>query len=197
MAWRSRLKALVPPTLAAGSVLTLREQANSEGNLPFTRPKRREVEARSRREEGRQKVNSKRRRFENFATVQINGELFMTPADFLESVTEDNPRKSSYKISFSVAEIEATLKKQTPPGERIEKGETDFFRKLGKNGIISYNEYLFLLCIITKPKQGFEVAFKMFDTDGNQLIDSDEFKVLEDIFRQSAENTTQQVLLSK
>jgi len=193
MAWRSRLKALVPPTLAAGSVFTLREQASSEGSQPFTLPKRREVEARSRRDEGRQKVNAKRRRFENFATVQINGELFMTPADFLESVTEDHPRKSAYKISFSVAEIEATLKKQTPPREIIEKGETDFFRKLGKNGIISYNEYLFLLCIITKPKQGFDVAFKMFDTDGNELIDSDEFKVLEDIFRQSAENVTNKV----
>ena len=62
MAWRSRLKALVPPTLAAGSVFTLREQANSEGGLPLSLPKRREVEARSRREDrdGRQKVNSKR-----------------------------------------------------------------------------------------------------------------------------------------
>ncbi|CAG5114099.1 Oidioi.mRNA.OKI2018_I69.chr2.g8170.t3.cds [Oikopleura dioica] len=192
MAWRSRLKALVAPTLAAGSVLTLREQSSSEGT-PFTIPKQ-EVQAKSRRDrdEGRQKVNSKRRRFENFATVQVNGELFMTPADFLESVTEDNPRKSSYKISYSVAEIEANLKQHTPARNKIQKGATDFFRKLGKNGIISYNEYLFLLCIITKPKQGFEVAFKMFDTDGNQLIDSDEFKVLEDIFRQSAENATNQ-----
>ena len=44
------------------------------------------------------------------------------------------------------------------------KNDTEFFRKLGQNGIISFNEYLFLLCIITKPRQGFEVAFKMFDT---------------------------------
>ena len=63
---------------------------------------------------------------------------------------------------------------------------------MGNRGIISYNEYLFLLCIITKPKQGFDVAFKMFDTDGNKLIDYDEFKMLESIFRQSAENNAEE-----
>ena len=36
----------------------------------------------------------------------------------------------------------------------------------------------------------------MFDTDGNKLIDYDEFKVLEQIFRQSAENTVEQVSLT-
>ena len=80
--------------------------------------------------------------------------------------------------------------------ETMKRGDTEFFRKLGRYGIISYNEYLFLLCIITKPKEGFEVAFKMFDTDGNKLIDREEFRVLEDIFRQSAENSVQQVILT-
>ena len=37
----------------------------------------------------------------------------------------------------------------------------------------------------------------MFDTDGNKLIDFDEFKMLETIFRQSAENTVKQVRTSK
>ena len=45
-----------------------------------------------------------------------------------------------------------------------------------------------MLCIITKPKQGFEVAFKMFDTDGNQLIDREEFKILEGIFSQGEDS---------
>ena len=32
----------------------------------------------------------------------------------------------------------------------------------------------------------------MFDTDGNKLIDYDEFKMLESIFRQSAENNAEE-----
>ena len=77
----------------------------------------------------------------------------MTPADFLESVTEAKPRKSSYRISYSAAEMEERLRKCTPKQGEIKTGDTQFFRKLGRDGIISYNEYLFLLCIITKPKQ--------------------------------------------
>ena len=89
----------------------------------------------------------------------------MTPADFLEAVTEAAPRKSAYKKSFSRDEVLKRLRDTTPitPNSDI-KNDTEFFRKLGQNGIISFNEYLFLLCIITKPRQGFEVAFKMFDT---------------------------------
>ena len=94
-----------------------------------------------------------------------SSKCFMTPADFLEAVTEAAPRKSAYKKSFSRDEVLKRLRDTTPitPNSDI-KNDTEFFRKLGQNGIISFNEYLFLLCIITKPRQGFEVAFKMFDT---------------------------------
>lgn len=67
-------------------------------------------------------------------------------------------------------------------------------------GIISYTEYLFLLSILTskclhghlykyrkqiliifmftEPKSGFHIAFNMFDTDGNQRVDKNEFLVV-------------------
>ncbi|KAH1001439.1 hypothetical protein HUJ04_005460, partial [Dendroctonus ponderosae] len=48
--------------------------------------------------------------------------------------------------------------------------------------IISYTEYLFLLSILTKPQSGFHIAFNMFDTDGNQRVDKNEFLVMEKIF---------------
>jgi len=70
------------------------------------------------------KVNPKRRRFSDFATIQINGELFMTPADFLESVTEARPRKSAYRISYSASEIQEKLIKTTPPHETLHRGDT-------------------------------------------------------------------------
>ncbi|CAM9232890.1 unnamed protein product, partial [Lampetra planeri] len=51
----------------------------------------------------------------------------------------------------------------------------DLFRSLGDNGLISYTEYLFLLTILTKPRTGFHIAFKMLDVDGNEHVDKKEF----------------------
>ena len=93
-------------------------------------------------------------RFQTFATIQINEQCFMTPADFLEAVTEANPRKSAFKTSYSREEMLKHLKATTPTTANADiEGDTNFFRRLGRNGLISYNEYLFLLSIITKPKQ--------------------------------------------
>ncbi|CAB1325097.1 unnamed protein product [Coregonus sp. 'balchen'] len=68
----------------------------------------------------------------------------------------------------------------TPP---VFKGSSNLFRNLRHRGIIGYTEYLFLLCILTKPHAGFKIAFNMFDADGNQMVDKREFLVLEEIFR--------------
>lgn len=74
-------------------------------------------------------------------------------------------------------------------------------------GVISYTEYLFLLCILTskyifqyylendlemrrwlsnvipchlisEPHAGFRIAFNMFDADGNEMVDKREFMVV-------------------
>ncbi|XP_038055114.1 calcium uptake protein 3, mitochondrial-like [Patiria miniata] len=68
------------------------------------------------------------------------------------------------------------------------KGSSQLFRSFLDKGIISYTEYLFLLCILTKPKAGYEVAFKMFDRDGNNKIDRREFLLMEEIFRKKTES---------
>ncbi|KFV06016.1 hypothetical protein N339_12703, partial [Pterocles gutturalis] len=56
-----------------------------------------------------------------------------------------------------------------------------FFRELGDKGLISYAEYLFLLTILTKPQTGFQIAFKMLDTDGNEQVEKKEFFKLQRI----------------
>ncbi|PSN36193.1 Calcium uptake protein 3 [Blattella germanica] len=60
----------------------------------------------------------------------------------------------------------------------LNRGSTQMFRTLRDKGIISYTEYLFLLSILTKPQTGFHIAFNMFDTDGNQRVDKNEFLVI-------------------
>ncbi|XP_063412917.1 calcium uptake protein 3, mitochondrial-like isoform X6 [Mytilus trossulus] len=117
-------------------------------------------------------------RFLQFASVQYNGQIYMTPQDFLESVTEEVPRPRIGTTNLTDKDMEQCLKHT--PSRR--KGDNKLFRKLHDKGVISYTEYLFLLCVLTKPKSGFRIAFNMFDTDGNQIVDKKEFLVLESFF---------------
>uniref|UniRef100_A0A3P8S4V6 Mitochondrial calcium uptake family member 3 n=1 Tax=Amphiprion percula TaxID=161767 RepID=A0A3P8S4V6_AMPPE len=97
-------------------------------------------------EDGDVYMSSHEHRFRMFSSVEYEGQLYMTPQNFIESVTMSEPRS-----------------------------------------IISYTEYLFLLCILTKPHAGFKIAFNMFDADGNQMVDKREFLVLQEIFRKKNE----------
>ncbi|XP_055364076.1 calcium uptake protein 3, mitochondrial isoform X8 [Betta splendens] len=97
-------------------------------------------------EDGDVYMSSHEYRFRMFSSVEYEGQLYMTPQNFIESVTMSEPRR-----------------------------------------IISYTEYLFLLCILTKPHAGFKIAFNMFDADGNQMVDKREFLVLQEIFRKKNE----------
>ncbi|XP_072933190.1 calcium uptake protein 3, mitochondrial isoform X4 [Epargyreus clarus] len=124
------------------------------------------------------KLTSRERRFIKFASVEYGGQLYMTPQDFLESVVEQEPRPRLKRRVLTIKEIEQ-LRDQTPP---LKKGSPQMFRNLRDKGIISYTEYLFLLSILTKPASGFQIAFNMFDTDGNQRVDKNEFLVMEKIF---------------
>ncbi|XP_041483259.1 calcium uptake protein 3, mitochondrial-like isoform X1 [Lytechinus variegatus] len=76
--------------------------------------------------------------------------------------------------------------KNTPSRKKSTK---NLFRSIMDKGIVSYTEYLFLLCILTKPRAGYEIAFKMFDRDGNQRIDRKEFLLMEEIFRKKSQSS--------
>ncbi|XP_069600520.1 calcium uptake protein 3, mitochondrial isoform X3 [Ranitomeya imitator] len=128
-------------------------------------------------------ASSREQRFRVFASLEFEGQLYMTPRDFLESVTTDEPRHSKKWRSLSRQDLNQLLL-DTPP---VWKGSSRFFRTLGEKGMVSYTEYLFLLCILTKPHAGFKIAFNMFDTDGNQMVDREEFLVLQEIFRKKNE----------
>ncbi|KAJ4944862.1 hypothetical protein JOQ06_013402 [Pogonophryne albipinna] len=116
-------------------------------------------------EEGDVYMSSHEHRFRMFSSVEYDGQLYMTPQNFIES------------------ELEKILV-ETPP---VWRGSSKLFRNLRERGIVSYTEYLFLLCILTKPHAGFKIAFNMFDADGNQMVDKREFLVLQEIFRKKNE----------
>ncbi|KAM6268289.1 calcium uptake protein 3, mitochondrial isoform 6-T6 [Spheniscus humboldti] len=122
-------------------------------------------------------------RFRRFASLEFEGQLYMTPYDFIQAVTSDEPKRAKKWRSLSKQELNQILM-ETPP---VWKGSSKLFRNLNEKGVISYTEYLFLLCILTKPHAGFRIAFNMFDTDGNEMVDKKEFLVLQEIFRKKNE----------
>uniref|UniRef100_A0A3B5RBK4 Mitochondrial calcium uptake family member 3 n=1 Tax=Xiphophorus maculatus TaxID=8083 RepID=A0A3B5RBK4_XIPMA len=110
-------------------------------------------------------------RFRLFSSVECEGQLYMTPLNFIESVTLNEPRSRRGWKSLAKKELDKVLS-DTPP---VWKGSSNLFRNLRERGAISYTEYLFLLCILTKPHAGFRIAFNMFDADGNEMVDKREF----------------------
>ncbi|KAJ3612276.1 hypothetical protein NHX12_020552 [Muraenolepis orangiensis] len=134
-------------------------------------------------EEGEVRMSSHEHRFRLFSSVEYDGQLYMTPQNFIESVTMSEPRNRRVWRSLTKQELEKIFS-DTPP---VWRGTSKLFRNLREQGIIAYTEYLFLLCILTKPHAGFKIAFNMFDTDGNQMVDKREFLVLQEIFRKKNE----------
>ncbi|XP_038148214.1 calcium uptake protein 3, mitochondrial isoform X1 [Cyprinodon tularosa] len=130
-------------------------------------------------DEGDVYMSSFENRFRLFSSVECEGQLYMTPLNFIESVTLNEPRSKRGWRSVTKKELDKLLS-DTPP---VWKGSSNLFRNLRERGAISYTEYLFLLCILTKPQAGFRIAFNMFDADGNEMVDKREFLVLEEIFR--------------
>ncbi|XP_078073680.1 calcium uptake protein 3, mitochondrial-like isoform X3 [Mustelus asterias] len=112
-------------------------------------------------------VSSQEQRFRLFTSMEYEGQLFMTPRDFIESVTTDEPRGFKPRKSLSRQELENMLA-ETPP---VWKGSSRLFRTLCDR----------------EPHAGFKIAFNMFDTDGNKMVDKKEFLVLQEIFRKKNE----------
>lgn len=126
------------------------------------------------------RLGSKERFFLKFASVEYNGQVCMTPQDFLDSIVEEEPRYNRRKVlgKRDMEEVIKSAKGLKPETPRI-------FGTLGDKGIISFTEFLFLLSVLTKPESGFRIAFDMFDVDGNQNIDKKEFLVMKKIFSQA------------
>ncbi|CAF0730642.1 unnamed protein product [Adineta ricciae] len=124
--------------------------------------------------------NLREKRFREFGSVEYNGEIYMTPVDFLESLISDQPQPRIGRRHLTDETVCAMLSK-TPTRQR---GSNRFFRNLGEAGLISFWEYLFLCVILIKPASQIQIAFKMFDTDCDQLVGKHEFLVISKIITQ-------------
>ncbi|XP_035905412.1 calcium uptake protein 1 homolog, mitochondrial-like isoform X9 [Anopheles stephensi] len=58
------------------------------------------------------------------------------------------------------------------------------FYKLGAYGLISFSDYIFLLTVLSTSRRHFEIAFRMFDLNGDGDVDSEEFEKVANLIRQ-------------
>ncbi|KAK3719863.1 hypothetical protein RRG08_040163 [Elysia crispata] len=71
-------------------------------------------------------TNYREMRFRHFASVEYDGNLYMTPQDFLESVTEESPRARIGRAKLSPSDVDGMLR-YTP---KLSRGSDRLFRKL-------------------------------------------------------------------
>ncbi|KAK0089079.1 hypothetical protein PV325_009286 [Microctonus aethiopoides] len=103
------------------------------------------------------KLTMREKRFIKFASVEYDGQLYMTPQDFLDSVVDSEPRPRHKRRILSDQELEV-MRNATPS---LKHGNSHMFRNLKDK----------------EPQTGFRIAFNMFDTDRNERVDKDEFLV--------------------
>ncbi|KJE90364.1 Cbara1 protein [Capsaspora owczarzaki ATCC 30864] len=116
--------------------------------------------------------------FRYFATKELDGEVYMTPADFIRSVIPGEMQPQDLGLDqFEKVDVESFEKKMASFS-----GGKNFFA-LGNAGLLSFSEYIFLLTILSTPERRFEIAFRMFDLDGNGTVDLTEFQQVQSVIR--------------
>ncbi|XP_011144612.1 calcium uptake protein 1 homolog, mitochondrial isoform X1 [Harpegnathos saltator] len=122
--------------------------------------------------------------FRYFATLQVTSndihEVFMTPDDFLRSMTPgvkqpDGLGLDQYK-RYDPKNIHTKLE--------LELDGDSIFYKLGSAGLITFSDYIFLLTVLSTSRRHFEIAFRMFDFNGDGDVDSEEFGKVATLIRQ-------------
>ncbi|XP_062547929.1 calcium uptake protein 1 homolog, mitochondrial isoform X2 [Armigeres subalbatus] len=122
--------------------------------------------------------------FRYFATIQAPQgdtiEVFMTPIDFLTSMTPgmkqpDGLGLDQYK-RYDARSVSTRLD--------LHLDSNSIFYKLGAYGLISFSDYIFLLTVLSTSRRHFEIAFRMFDLNGDGDVDSEEFEKVANLIRQ-------------
>ncbi|KAF9179611.1 mitochondrial aspartate-glutamate transporter agc1 [Haplosporangium sp. Z 767] len=96
-----------------------------------------------------------KRIFDRFASIEKNGQKFMTRDDFVNAIApgEDYKRlqRSQYGVLFDVADS-------------------------SKQGLLSLSDFTVFEHLLSHPDAEYEIAFRLFDTEGSGKITREQFK---------------------
>jgi len=137
----------------------------------------------------REKLNKHESRFLKFSSIHVTNnpknqdDVLMTPLDFLDSVTLEEPDA----IKLSIKEYTEKYSKQefTHRLNSIQKyyykykRYSQIFGRVGNYGLLTYSDYLFLQTLLSKNERTYHLAFRLLDEDGNLELDIDEYSDLE------------------
>ncbi|XP_004556133.1 calcium uptake protein 1, mitochondrial isoform X1 [Maylandia zebra] len=124
--------------------------------------------------------------FRYFATLKVinehgDAEVYMTPQDFIRSITPNEKQPENLGLDqFIVKRYDG--KKIAQEREKFADEDSIFFT-LGECGLISFSDYIFLTTVLSTPQRNFEIAFKMFDLNGDGEVDLEEFEQVQSIIR--------------
>lgn len=115
--------------------------------------------------------------FNYFASLQLVDKTgtkttMMSPMDFFSAITPDcsiHPGAGSGVYEEISQQKLKTLRLDKSPV----KGS--ILNEIGKNGLISYADYCFLLSLLSTPIRFVDTAFNLFDLTGNEQINAKEF----------------------
>lgn len=122
--------------------------------------------------------------FRYFATIKIVSEhttlIYMTPDDFLRAITPGMQQPDGLGLD--------QYKRYDPKNVHMKLelalDEDSIFYKLGSSGLITFSDYIFLLTVLSTSRRHFEIAFRMFDLNGDGDVDSEEFEKVATLIRQ-------------
>ncbi|XP_008834853.1 calcium uptake protein 1, mitochondrial isoform X6 [Nannospalax galili] len=124
--------------------------------------------------------------FRYFATLKVinepgETEVFMTPQDFVRSITPNEKQPEHLGLDqYIIKRFDG--KKISQEREKF-ADEGSIFYTLGECGLISFSDYIFLTTVLSTPQRNFEIAFKMFDLNGDGEVDMEEFEQVQSIIR--------------
>jgi hypothetical protein len=81
-------------------------------------------------------LTAREKRFIKFSSVEHDGQIYMTPQDFLESVVEGEPRPRFKRKKLTEEEVKDMMRRLP----KLHKNNEMFFRGLGNRGLISYRQ---------------------------------------------------------
>lgn len=122
--------------------------------------------------------------FRYFATVKLlHGEsstVYMTPYDFLRAITPGMKQPEGLGLD----QYKRYDSKSVSTRLDLHLDSDSIFYKLGAYGLISFSDYIFLLTVLSTSRRHFEIAFRMFDLNGDGDVDSEEFEKVANLIRQ-------------
>jgi len=122
--------------------------------------------------------------FNYFATYQVESNVggrkqtvMMSPMDLFNAITPESPGHddagdgaagAGNYISVAEEEMKNLEMKQSPL-------ENSILNEIGKCGLLTYNDFCFLLTFLSTPSRYIETAYKMYDITGDGNIEAKEF----------------------